>query len=68
MLKEVQVQQDSELMDFEKAIRLNNDLVVLYDAISETELLTEEIRCLRDEIAGMVEKKLNELQKSKIIL
>lgn len=55
-----------EAMRFKKALALCNDLIVLLEAITKTELKTEEVCRFKSMLIVKIEKILRKLQDSKL--
>lgn len=55
-------------LNFKKAMEINNDLVRLYTAVSETELQTSQVNEMKEEFVNAIEEKLKKLQESRIVL
>ena len=58
----------STSLNFKKAIEVNNDLVKLYAALSETELDTDQVNLMREGFVTVIEEELKKLQKSRIVI
>lgn len=58
----------STSLNFKKAIEVNNDLVKLYAALSETELETDRVNLMRERFVTVIEEELKKLQESKIVI
>lgn len=56
------------VLNFRKAMDINNDLVVLYNVLSEAEIQTDSVNEIKEEFVMVVEEELKKLQDSKIVL
>jgi hypothetical protein len=55
------------ILNFRKAMDINNDLVVLYNLLSEAEIQTDSVNEIKKEFVMVVEEELKKLQDSKIV-
>jgi hypothetical protein len=56
------------ILNFRKAMDINNDLVVLYNVLSEAEIQTDSVNEIKEKFVMVVEEELKKLQDSKILL
>jgi hypothetical protein len=54
-------------LSFKKALEINNDMVRLYSALSESEVQSEKVNRIKEEFVTMIEDELMKLQESKIV-
>ena len=55
-------------LNFKKAMEVNNDLVKLYAALSETELETDRVNLMKEGFVTVIEEELKKLQESRIVI
>ena len=58
----------STSLNFKKAMDVNNDLVKLYAALSETELETDRVNLMKEGFVTVIEGELRKLQESRIVI
>lgn len=58
----------STSLNFKKAMEVNNDLVKLYAALSETELHTDRVNLMKEGFVTVIEEELKKLQESRIVI
>ncbi|KYK34714.1 MAG: hypothetical protein HXS46_13865 [Theionarchaea archaeon] len=58
----------STSLNFKKAMDVNNDLVKLYAALSETELETDRVNLMKEGFVTVIEEELRKLQESRIVI
>jgi len=58
----------STSLNFKKAMEVNNDLVKLYAALSETELETDRVNLMKEGFVTVIEEELKKLQESRIVI